>query len=497
MNNNISFLFGAGAENDYGLPQGNEFARKTLLNSNKELFDALADFYGDVDGIFALNNWISKYGKYTVQSNEIGRQIIVKTVSFIIRMYPEKVSTDSFKWSLEEFFTNADVAEIEEEPLVASLKTNRLGNGNHTSWEPKLKSSNVERRYLNVMLDWMSLSFSEEIPIDTRHRKLIVLVHNNLQSFGVLEQYFYTIINPKKYGPHNYWKLVNYYWQSYFTVVLPICNNLIKKENQFFKKLEFEIKNGKIIEKKENYHVFLKNIELISKELWSIKDFSPYKNKRNYHYYLQDMVRNAYGIITTNYTPIVCSTINNHQKLAMINGSLNLFEYPYELAVYDFSKESCHPNHNMYFPFIFGTSLIKPIVHSFQIEALATLKEILEESNTLVIIGYGLNEDDNHLNSFLRNFIYDQPEKQQQNRIIFCEFNNSADDNKSITIEPFDEMKVKARILSLLRINDADEGFVEEYESLKIICNKGDAAELFLDIEDYLNTISSQTQEHV
>jgi len=460
MEKNISFLFGAGAEVDFGLPQGDAFARVTLFKNNKKLLEALAEFYNGVESCCVLDNWISKYRGNTAFSDEMGRQIIIYTVSSCLRMNPTVFDTnrDSLKWIIEVFFSRGNYQDLSEEPIVREFEQN--------GWRPHFHDSNEDRVELKAVLSLIeSPGLIQE---DHPHAWLIKLISKEMKSYGVLEKYFYTVINPKMYGPYKYWKLVNYYWQAYFSIMVPLCEYLTQNGSTFFQELGIEFDgSSKMKETKQNYLLFLEHIESTSKELWSDHSLGIYKSNMEQHYYQHMMVKNAVGIISTNYTPIIKSF--HPQKLAQINGSLNLFEYPFELAVYDFCKDSRHPKHRMFFPFIFGTSSLKPVVHSIQIDALKTLKEILNESNILVIIGYGLNEDDNHLNSFIREFLIDHPDS-ESHRLIYCHY------DKGISI---DKMQVKRNILSLLRINSVHGQLDEDFNRIKILHNRGDAKEIF------------------
>ena len=58
-----------------------------------------------------------------------------------------------------------------------------------------------------------------------------------------------------------------------------------------------------------------------------------------------------------------------------------------------------------HFPFLFGQSLVKPIINKRQIDEFYELKKVLDTAEILVIFGFNINEDDNHINSFLHDFV--------------------------------------------------------------------------------------------
>lgn len=74
---------------------------------------------------------------------------------------------------------------------------------------------------------------------------------------------------------------------------------------------------------------------------------------------------------------------------------------------------------DLIFPFLFIQSGIKPIIEYNQLKEYSKMLKLLEDAQTLIIVGYRLNLDDNHLNSLIRNFITD---KKKNNHVIFFDF---------------------------------------------------------------------------
>ena len=58
----------------------------------------------------------------------------------------------------------------------------------------------------------------------------------------------------------------------------------------------------------------------------------------------------------------------DNDNIAFINGQLKWFEIPGYLEIVDITKESPQEKNYLYFPFIFGQSKIKPIVHPLQLK---------------------------------------------------------------------------------------------------------------------------------
>lgn len=482
MDKNISYWFGAGAESGYGLPQGSEFTKTTLLDYTDELYNALSVFYKEIT--HCPLNWAPRYNRSTPYSEYIGRQIIVKTVQFLINTN-HPLSIEDLDYAFDSFFTINDLGETGA--TVPKLK--ELISKNKSKKEvTKIQTLNSED--LETIIDLLKLS--DQIPKTHPHFKLLKAIEGNLTSYGVIEKYFHTIIKPQDYGPVNYWKLINYYWQAYFTVMLPLCDYLINKDKKIFEQFNFKLTEEanekeskkrpiKISKIQNNYTIFLTNLRKISKILWSNNTLKFFKTNSN-HYYNHPMLKKAVGVITTNYTPII--NIVGSEKVAHVNGCLKLFEYPLELEVHDFSSNAINsPDHKMFFPFIFGTSSIKPVIDNTQLQQLHKMKNILEESDILVIIGYGINEDDNHLNSFIRSFLMRNC-KEKTNFVIYCAYRQKG--------KIFDESEEKRKILNLLRIYGPDGKVDDHFRRLKIIRNVGCPNTLFDAIEKTVTKIKSE-----
>ena len=67
--------------------------------------------------------------------------------------------------------------------------------------------------------------------------------------------------------------------------------------------------------------------------------------------------------------------------------------------------ENSGKDDKLLFPFIFGQSLVKPIVNTIQTEEFHRLNELLNDTDMLVIMGFNINEDDNHINAFLHDYV--------------------------------------------------------------------------------------------
>ena len=113
------------------------------------------------------------------------------------------------------------------------------------------------------------------------------------------------------------------------------------------------------------------------------------------------------NVVTTNYTPICEITTNiNENNIAYVHGKIGLFEAPYSLKVFDVEKEEL-PN-EIYFPYLFIQSGVKPVVEYNQIKEYYKMVKFFEEAERLIIVGYKINIDDHHINGLIRNLFQDK-----------------------------------------------------------------------------------------
>lgn len=116
-------------------------------------------------------------------------------------------------------------------------------------------------------------------------------------------------------------------------------------------------------------------------------------------------------VVTTNYTGFAESIIGLPvEKVAYIHGRLNLFE---DVKTKKVANISSFSDDEVIFPHIFIQSGIKPVVSSNQITELCKATEAILHSDNLIIIGYGVNSDDEHISNLLR-------ERLQNGKRISC-----------------------------------------------------------------------------
>lgn len=107
-----------------------------------------------------------------------------------------------------------------------------------------------------------------------------------------------------------------------------------------------------------------------------------------------------YSIVTTNYTNFIeLMTGISGNNLAYVHGKLDTFE---DIESKRVGNLTSFAENAFIFPFIFIQSGIKPVVNGFQIDELSKARSIIAESDELIILGYGVNSDDEHISNLLR-----------------------------------------------------------------------------------------------
>lgn len=214
------------------------------------------------------------------------------------------------------------------------------------------------------------------------------------QDVSKLDAYFHTIIAPKKHSVNKFSIVFNYYWACYFCLLKHILDNDQRPQVKRYLKEDGEV-----------------NCELILNEM---KQFTQLLYQENLQFSQRDtyysLIQKYIGQNSESYEIVGVATTNYYRYCEQLrcepiylNGAMNLFEFPKDLEIRDLSQEDYNRD-KLFFPFIFGQSFVKPIVCSRQIEEYYKFGECLQGTEVLVILGYNLNDDDNHINAYLHDF---------------------------------------------------------------------------------------------
>lgn len=222
---------------------------------------------------------------------------------------------------------------------------------------------------------------------------------------GILDEKFHTLISPRDLGPENFWAVVDAYTRAYLALISEmIADKSI--ENKYKWILENPIDAYDSI------------IEFCRKNA----------NKESYYKVIKELKdKYDFKIITTNYTPLVDEITGLRKQVAHVHGKLNWFESPREWKVYDIK---CYKNNlkiklpedEILFPYIFIQSGIKPIVEEKIIKKYNRAIRYFYKVQKLIILGYRINYDDNHINSIIRNRIV------SRKKVIYLKYDKNVTD---------------------------------------------------------------------
>ena len=393
----VAFFFGAGVEGkgNFDIETGYDYLRHSLFASTftPQMLEVLSQKFQSKDffeGYFYRKDGISSnllFRNFLIQESLQSVDFFEKHLDSLSILLTEddwktiknnvKNSEISNRYNLEKVvFTDKKYVKKQKKILREEFENIITG---------KIKNSNQIGQA--ILKDLFSSSDTNEIRS----------VDLNIGVSGLLDAYFHTIINPVKYGVGNFSKIFNYYWACYFTIVRSVLRYLANngvEDAKIYLKDNSELDYGKVLSNLHHLTKMLYNPEL------KIPIHGSYYEYIRDAFVIYDSQIECSGIITTNYYRFA-SQIS--KDAIYLNGQLKLFEYPELLEVSDVHDVPINSEY-IYFPFIFGQSLVKPIVDKTQIQAFQKYYDCLQYTDVLVIMGFNINEDDNHINSFLHQY---------------------------------------------------------------------------------------------
>lgn len=272
------------------------------------------------------------------------------------------------------------------------------------AWEKdKLLKAALRKKYLEESKNYKTKQEFKDI-INEQYEQIIQrsekeqdkLIDRYTSYMGLLDEKFHTLISPRELGPANFWKVIDAYTRAY----LALTENMISDDiSQHSNKYLWILNNPK--KANEYINKFCKEMSTIDSYYKIIKECDK---------------KDDFRIITTNYTPLI-DIITDINNIAHLHGKLNWFESPREWKVYDVLDDEL-PNKELLFPYIFIQSGVKPIVEEKILMEYSKAIEYLHEVEKLIIVGYRLNLDDNHINSLIRNYIL------AGKSVIYLDFDN-------------------------------------------------------------------------
>lgn len=368
--NGVMFLFGAGAEHYFDMPLGSEFAKLLLLPKEKNDLDRI--YTDKVDSrplissksvtVYAQtivehekkieNDWVTKY--------EVTREELINLAKTVINKdydSPEWKNTNKAKW--DTFLKNF------KDDLKKSIHTDEVDTA-ALSW-----------RFAKFMLE--NAKFCETL--DSKFNGLRISDTENLLN-----------------------KRAQRVVYAYCNIHYALAKAMGGKEHNI------EGFNG------NDFLNFLGD--------YSHKYFSKCDNNPENYYNMIQQIRgnNIFYYATTNYTPFSECCLGKGNVI-YLNGKMTWFEDYINLQMYDIENPSERKSilegekiRSGVFPFIFLQSGVKPIVLPKQICEIYNFYTRLKDCNKLIVLGYNLNNDDNHINAIIIDWLCTPNHK-----MIYCE----------------------------------------------------------------------------
>ncbi len=375
-----TFLFGAGADQAYGLCEGVGFAAPLMFGEFSNERKALL-------GVDASSSTL-----VFPQSRTVFLQTVENFTEEAKEVFDEK--------TIENMLVCYNKSDSPEYKVASEVIFGKNSNGtSRAEWYNKTKKyyekikQDSSKRYLSY----------EQLDADDRIGKFFL---SNMVFFDSIDEKFNSLRNAERVNSKAK-RVIN----AYFTVFILMLKSLyvIGDDFKFDYESIFDLLN-------QSYNKI--DIKLDS--------------EKSYYKILSKLNPKSYNIVTTNYTDICKKVIN--KEVTYLHGNMRWFEDYKHLQVYDISvseeREELLKNKSTIMPFLLIPSGVKPIICTKQIQQFSEFISKLEESQILWVVGYKFNSEDNHINSIILNWL-----KQQNNKMIYLNYDNSVEWHKLLWTE--------------------------------------------------------------
>lgn len=366
----IGFLFGAGAEGkgQIGLPSGNDFKRDIILAKD------VARYANDILAYSKSGIMLNSGTTLTYNSSSVLYQTMVERAecdeSAMRTLFPENESYDSAirYWSYKK-------KEIE---LINNSKNEKIPQ--------EFKKLYGEKFFRPIHDD----------------RKLPDSVNYFLKYAGIysyLDSLFNFLRKPSRY-PKECSRVLKVYYAAHKSIMNGLYECLgVEAPSRLIDCLSTQGEND-IVECDSKRAIDALQDRIVEKRLVSSEG-----EKKDLYYYMIQKVLGCrddceISAITTNYTKFAEKILQlDRQRISYLHGELTLFE---ELETKKIGEIDSLDWTKTIFPYLLVQSGVKPIISPYQIEEFNKAKRCVEDSDYLIVIGYGANSDDEHIVNFLR-----------------------------------------------------------------------------------------------
>lgn len=343
---NITCLIGAGADSCYKLPLGKQFKKDTIIGPNTAL----------------LFNKINEHNIYKMNDR---KSLTWNSHSILYQSIVENGFTNKVEVNDMFYFNDEDYKKVE-------AYINYKNNGNIPNESKKEITNNFQDIYYN--------QFYTPIKNDNMTNQNIELFLEKSSFFSYVDSLFNYLRYSDKYAKEKI-KVI----RLYFSAFLSVCESLGVTKEFIDTLTDNDIMNNRI-----------KLLECINN---GIDNLITKNNETTYYSIINNYTdKFSIQIINTNYTEIA-EKVTKVKDISYIHGKLELFE---NIKTKEIKKINEFDKEDVIFPYIMIQSGVKPIFSDVQIEEWHKAISALDVADYVVIIGYGINTDDEHILNILR-----------------------------------------------------------------------------------------------
>ena len=378
-------LVGAGAEVGLGLPSGPKFLLDTYFTKKPTMYEALREFY---ESKCTLPKGIPSYrAEYLFTPKTETFHSFVKN---LIEINPRYVSS-----------------------LLGALE---------------MDETPTDKQYTTL---FKKLIYEDSNEPNTRRD--IAEAAGNIESsfYGSLESLYATLIHPDEHK-NKFWRLLNYYWAAYFSILLPILS-----------------KNPSLLLGVDaDYKSILANLGVITQRIWDDSFVERFVDESTYHAVFGNKFDN---VLTTNYTPYSRAFLKRRDKrcddVLYLAGSLVEFESASVLEHQRCDKtDPC--DLGCPFPYLMTRSPVKPIIDARQLRTYSKAIDALDKSSLLVVLGYSFCDDDAHIAALVRSYL--------------------SNEEKQMVFLGYDDVSVEQHVEALQRVLRVDSNVMDRIRVLSV-----------------------------
>lgn len=440
----VGFLFGAGAEICYGLPTGGKFAldifRQDVSISKKEFIEMRDSIDGSTTyaGEWLPNDYktrsVSSYGKSVIEN--IIKDTLEHKRDYIIRKLND---FDSYAENAKKHIENIDD--------IISNKLNRQVSGCQLntviSFNRALKRGNkiFKSHYFSaLLLIYKNKKLRDDLQFELK--KIIVSI---LQlQIGALGSYLVKNINDNIFDQKDeeidlfddIGEVLRLNYQSAGVIGIEYLYDNFKSTDistldeeskiVYFAKYILEDIFSSVLDYKSlidsNWHylycpkndwakfckisIFLLTVKnyIVDSLPSDIADEGYYSDLKQC---IDELKLEVAKIATTNYNKIIADKLGEKENITYLNGSVDQWYDPYLNKI----SEKENLKGKFIVPLLFTQSGTKPMTSIFKSCEYVDLYRDWKEADYIVIVGFGFNKDDEHINGIIRTLVNDDNKK--------------------------------------------------------------------------------------